>query len=1554
MAATFCTIPDCEFAALSDRAHMTAHVRAGIATKLTYAQIGLLPTRADLLDQPMRAQFAALVAAGKPVIFMPNSYKDCNERATAHGGAITYRYRVYAYGVLPCGSKTCVILDNIDVFCDVLTDPQIVNGAGATAQQRAPVKDTIRALMFDENIQYKSIEDVQLYRMRGFQQNTATFSRVHFNDTYARDKFIALIKNLNKQRADAGLPALETASDDPAQNYFRKLARETPLTTADWCLVRKYNVLTGTNAINGCSHTLVCDLADYAAVTPQQREKFMAKESPIATLIERDPTTILQWDIETYRTVQNGTIPTPDDTDWVIFCVCAGYFYHWSDTPLCAVAIVDSECDCDGRIGLLVQCNGQRELLAAWVELLARLQPDILSAFNGGKFDWPLMRAALRRAGLLQTALERWANAPHSQKQSERYAFRSPEIKISAEANHKIDCALSIPGWLDIDVLPIFLRLYPRAEVKKAASLNYFLESNGLSAKEDMPYKRMFKIYERALKLKGVTQCHCCGGANAGANASDNASANTLDPNCATCNLFVTELDNIPVVANGTTAAPADTEYTHTRRPDCAQCCWHRRERNRAELADVAYYCYVDCLRPQQLCIKRVIIYDARELSNMTFVSLYDSIFYANGMKVCNVVGAYCFMHKIAFTNQRPDRDDADKDHYPGAFVIPPTLGLHADNMVRAYRPDGTYEEFRGRPTTGMDFNSLYPSLMMTYNLSFDRIVYDAATADRLRALGYKLHQIGPFQFERGAKGGGDKRTTTGWVVRHNGVYAGSAGVSTNSTNSTDNRPRIIDHYEKRIKYTGTHNGAVETVMFIDSPTPSQAEQLTQMTNPRREVEYKPVLGRAALPGESMGVFGSVVKEIFDKRKPIKAEFVALEKAIERAKLEKLASVDYKGEQCTLAELIFRKNKVDSKQKALKVLANTFYGESGNFRSPMYELLVAAGITLAGQFNLKLVAAFVQSKGYRVHYGDTDSVYVSCPDAMFAECDAAYERALSEIAHSEYDSDDGARRARLDARIAWWTAQVAITMKQMDILREEISDMLIQNNDTNFLNMAYEEVGYPTVLCGKKKYFMIPHIEKINFYPDKLFIRGIDIVKQGQAPVNVKLAMELMRAVLSPENELTLLDLAEQQLRKFHADAHAPELFAQKAKYNPDKRNVPVHTFVERQRAVWAATADPRLRALYEPPEPGDKFDYVVCKKAAKFTLRGTKIELKKGDKMEYLRVFRAASAAADIEPLQIDTEHYVTSSLAGILARFITYHEKFMPTIASGAADRVNAPAATEFTREQWDAIDDARSKAAKDWILALSKSISNGATDLREVGRSMQKNYREAKKYIDQYSVTLAGLYGNQVLESVGAGQDARPVDTLIAAAVQPAEFRAQAEDFVAQMEERGVSPFALAQVYNSAREASIARLRIMLADAREQRAKQELYALLPAVRKILRQRDEKFGDAVLNLQNGIIGGADAIIDKQMNALNNTNLVLTAAANVSPEDADKLRQFVALYTTCVACERVKAGVLAIRDAIDTARGIDNIPPPNRATVAASLRNTPPINIGSGKYDFK
>ncbi|CAI2187035.1 5993_t:CDS:2, partial [Funneliformis geosporum] len=138
--------------------------------------------------------------------------------------------------------------------------------------------------------------------------------------------------------------------------------------------------------------------------------------------------------------------------------------------------------------------------------------------------------------------------------------------------------------------------------------------------------------------------------------------------------------------------------------------------------------------------------------------------------------------------------------------------------------------------------------------------------------------------------------------------------------------------------------------------------------------------------------------------------------------------------------ICFNYNSLNSKQKAIKLYMNSFYGVIGQSDFPFYILELAGGVTSAERENIKLVAEFVKKKGFGIKYGDTDSLYFTCPDFYYEKCDLSYNVGKGVISKQEY-----------------WTEMVKITMEIMEKLCNEINNFLRLKTRSDYLKIAYEE-----------------------------------------------------------------------------------------------------------------------------------------------------------------------------------------------------------------------------------------------------------------------------------------------------------------------------------------------------------------------------------------------------------------------------------------------------------------------------------------------------------------
>ncbi|RIA94647.1 hypothetical protein C1645_817698 [Glomus cerebriforme] len=141
------------------------------------------------------------------------------------------------------------------------------------------------------------------------------------------------------------------------------------------------------------------------------------------------------------------------------------------------------------------------------------------------------------------------------------------------------------------------------------------------------------------------------------------------------------------------------------------------------QMRKIAKYCIIDALSCQRLMIKRNVINEYREVVSIAFLSLFDAHYFAEEMKVCNLLDANAWQNGILISTISIEQTKTRK--YPGAYVFPPIKGLK-----------------NRRSVTGLDFASLYPNLIITYNLLPDKIILSKKQALFIKCSGKKLHKI--------------------------------------------------------------------------------------------------------------------------------------------------------------------------------------------------------------------------------------------------------------------------------------------------------------------------------------------------------------------------------------------------------------------------------------------------------------------------------------------------------------------------------------------------------------------------------------------------------------------------------------------------------------------------------------------------------------------------------------------------------------------------------------------------------------------------------------------
>ncbi len=1425
-----------------------------------------IPPRNAFISKQDAAKVDNILKDKQSLMFLPTYLMETSMQDVKYEKAL---YKIILMGIAQDGRRINVIIDNIQLYFEVQL-PE-------TREDQEKALSTIVDLL--ENDELTTPTKTAIINSKPFKyyhEKKVKFVRFYYNKTKNRAEAIKLIKK----------NGYTTTSDDLA-SYYRVVCRDHLTTFSSWAVLDKYKK-EDVELLKGTTYRVSID--NYKAYTGELTGDLL-----------KDKTVSCCWDIETWS--KDGDVPMPENKDDNIFCLSMTFQYVNDKDPFLKVCLCDYPANAKPDY-LTVVCGTEKNIIRGFADIFELIRPEFIIGFNDSDYDWNwVIKRAKYYNGLLSYVATKLDSTkpyqPYTDESVYKWNFKKEHVKV--EADTYIDgFALMVPGYIPVDVRTIFRRLYPTAE---QSSLKWFLAKNKLGGKEDMPYEEMFRIYR---EYRDFMLRH-----------SDEAT-NLLN---GTATELISDI-----------WGPKETDIYNTLK---------------AKLMAVNYYCVIDAQRCHDLMTIRSVIMDHREVSNIAYCSVYDAFFRANGMKVRNLTIAIGQQAPFNMRFSNIANEGAEEGKYPGGFVLPPNKGLKISKLsieerirkaaitktmpspacqdwlnttqeeitkyyklIEKYGATGTKEQIElveaetgeklpkkfkdfwlepiGRPITGLDFSSLYPSLIRAYNFSPEYCILDKKKAQEIAESGQKITKV-DFNFQG----------------------------------------------KRKLAYFVWHNNKYDT---------------------KEE-------------GFQFGVYPYILDDLFKKRAVLKKKMKVFEHRKEE--IEAMSEEQQKALEDEYSDVIFNKNYLNSKQNALKVFMNTFYGEAGNKRSPFFVLEVAGGVTTYGQKNIRFAYAFVKGQGCNVYYGDSvaeytpmllkvdnisqyceirdivdDSAYEeyndgkeiailqnvevwsdvgwtkvkhiirhktdkqmyrvlthngaidvtedhslllengtpvkpnecigakllvkghpnligttdkitadlawvlgffvaegSCGDYECAsgnkaswglvnqdltllnksktileneypdytwkilncmESSAVYKlvpiasgvsgkiktivkkwRAMCYYRDSKVVPDEvfestanvqleflkgyywgdgdkssnnnnynsnftdlskrfdiktqmsaysmyklcknlgykvslNCRADKIDiyrltittktqrkignqvktimelpktkqyvydletenhhfsagvgdlvvhntdslylstperffapsdiayysgnmAKLDYWTKLVEITFKEINPIRDGVNKAFIEDNGTQFLSMAYEEVLSPTVLTAKKKYFGIAHENIPNFKPKELFIRGLEVKKRGVSELLRTIFMELMWMSCSVDNIYDLVELVIMKIDEIYSRKWTSRDFVQTGVYRPNKKNVKIHTFVKRMQE----------RGLVI--KPNERFNYVIIKKYPyAYDLRGRKVELSIGDRLELAEEFEKDST------MEIDLDYYMKGSISGQLARLITYHEMF------------------------------------------------------------------------------------------------------------------------------------------------------------------------------------------------------------------------------------------------------------------------------------------------------
>lgn len=450
---------------------------------------------------------------------------------------------------------------------------------------------------------------------------------------------------------------------------------------------------------------------------------------------------------------------------------------------------------------------------------------------------------------------------------------------------------LDAEGRLFVDLLPVVKRDYKLDNYRLKTVSTYFLGET----KDPLSVKGIFRSFELFMRSKEREEYY-------------NKLVKEYDES---------ELDDQNIL---------DEMFEKTEREFEKMVRLQRKAKN--ALSVCGKYCIQDSALVVKLMFKLQVWIGLCEMANVCYVQPLTLYTQGQQIKVFSQIYKYCYDNEIVVEHDA--YETKENERYMGAYVFEPVAGL--------------YER-----VVPFDFNSLYPTTIIAYNIDYSTLVLDESIPDE------KCHVMD-------------------WN-EHNGCEHDSKMIRKKELDEIIENAQLFIKELRELKKRDK-----KRKREIDEEIVREIERIKPFREERAEIsKSRPKMPMCAhrryrFIREPKGVLPMILQHLLDSRKKTR-------KQIKECK-DEMKTCD----EQRRAELDLIVNVLDKRQLSYKISANSAYGAMGVKKGYLPFMPGAMTTTFKGRQNIEIVAKTISEKFQgKVIYGDTDCVVENTP--VLIKCD---------------------------------------------------------------------------------------------------------------------------------------------------------------------------------------------------------------------------------------------------------------------------------------------------------------------------------------------------------------------------------------------------------------------------------------------------------------------------------------------------------------------------------------------------------------------------------------